>query len=402
MIRFLRWLFGYVKFEFYGGFAEGFINTCFEYGIGIFDIKRNKEGLIACCPAKKYKMLRKAARINGGTLKIIKKAGIVFKLVKFKGRWGLLMGATVFVIIINFLSGFVWDIQIVGNEKISSSEILSLLDENDFRPGAYWDNVNKPSIEAMLMASLDDCAWVSVNQKGSTAIVEINEARPKPDVVESKITNLRAKKDGIIVKAVTYEGWQAVKPGEAVTKGDLLISGIYEGETTKVTLFAHARGEVIAQVKEPINISVSRTQKKKAYTSEKEYKSICFFGIKIPLYIGKPATVKADTENEYSYIKLNGKQLPIGILTATVKNYEINEITLNDRELTQLAKEETDKCIKNQLSDGELIKDSTTVTLNEGNAVVAGNLIFLENIGEETEISVKKGKSSAQKNNNNG
>ena len=112
--------------------------------------------------------------------------------------------------------------------------------------------------------------------------------------------------------------------------------------------------------------------------------------------------VKVDTENEYSYIKLNGRQLPIGILTATVKSYEINEITLNDRELTQLAKEETDKYIKNQLSDGELIKNSTTVTLNEGNAVVAGNLMYLENIGEETEISVKKGKSSAQKNNNNG
>lgn len=398
MIRLLRWFLGYIEFEFVGGFAEGLINTCYEYGIGIFDIRRSNDIITACCPVNKYKMLHKAARINGGKIKSIRKKGIIFPLLKIKNRWGLMVGAVVFILIINALGGFVWDIRFEGNESISNEEIMTVLDENDFRVGTYWDSINKSSLEAMLMASLNQCAWVSINQEGCTAVIEIDEAKPKPEIVEDKITNLRAKKDGIIVSAVTYEGWPVVKAGEGVAKGDLLISGIYEGETTKVTLFAHARGEYIAQVTEKIDLTVNRQQKEKVYTGEKSYKSICFFGLTIPIYLGNYTSVNADIEKEYKYAELNDKTLPIGILTTTVKSYQVNEKILNDRELTRLAKKKIEAYINTQLKDYEVINDSSVITINEGNAKISGKIICLENIGEETEIPIKKSKNSNNKN----
>ena len=40
MIKFLRFFVGWVEFRFYGGFAEDFVNACYQSKINIHDLKR--------------------------------------------------------------------------------------------------------------------------------------------------------------------------------------------------------------------------------------------------------------------------------------------------------------------------------------------------------------------------
>lgn len=384
MVKLIRWFLGYVSFKFSSGFAEGFMNDCFEKHINVHDLKRNGSEIYGMCTAKTYKQLHRIAYKNGGVVEIIKKHGPVFPLLKIKNRWGLFVGALGFVIIINMLSGFVWNIEIVGNDVITDDEITAFLAENDFSVGVFWDSVDKDSLESLMMASFDDCAWVQINELGCTARVEINETVVKPEVADnSGITNLKAVKDGIIVKATVYNGWAVAKAGDGVAKGDLLISGVYESEITKTNVFAHASGEYIAQVKEPFSLTVSRQQSSKSYSEEKQYKIINFFGLNIPLYIGSSNLPDSDTDQSTDYIRLNGKELPIGITTKTVRPYTVTKTALSDSELTKLTQAEIKKKLETDFGDYEIQKQSIDISLNADEAVAKGTVTCLEDIGEE-------------------
>ena len=391
MISLLKWLLGYIAFTFEGGFSDGFINECYQSKYNIQNIKRNGAVLTAECPAELYPYLRQVARKNGGRLRIDKKRGIIFILAKIKTRWGLFFGAVVGIIFISFISGFVWNIDITGNSVLSETQLRGFLNDNGFYEGAYWREVDRDVIENLLLASFDDIAWAHINRDGTSARVEINESVIRPKTVKrKKYCNVKAKKSGVIVKATVYDGWGKVKKGDAVNKGDLLISGIYSGEK-KVNLFTHARGKYIAEVKEKFSLTVNRNQSYKRYISEERRQTLIFFNIQLPLYIGKTPK-NAETESEERRIVLNGKKLPVGIRESTIRVYKNEVKTLSDRELTQLINSETEKKIKSDFAPYQIIKKKIKTELGGGSATAKGYVLCLEDIGQEVRIKVKKTK----------
>lgn len=391
MIRFIRWLLGYVEFEFSKGFIDGFVNACYVQGINIYDVKRKGNTLSAKCSAKDYLLLHTIAHSNGGVVKIENKKGLLFPMLKLKGRWGLFAGALAFVLIINFLSGFVWNIEIVGNDIISDEQIMMFLEENDFYKGVYWNPAQADKLEGLIMASFEDCGWVHINRFGSNVRVEISESVAKPDVDDNTgVANLKAVKDGVIVQTNVKNGWQAAFVGDGVSKGDILVSGVYENKDKGVNLFAHASGEFIAQVNEPFSLSVSRCQKSKSYIYDKQYKAVSFFGMYLPLYFGRIDKLDCDVSTDVSYVMLNKNELPIGIIETHAKKYEVIENQLDDKALMELTNKKIDKKLEKEYANCQLISKDLSVSLNSDNAVVKGNVVLLENIGEEIMVYDKK------------
>ncbi len=389
MVRLLKWLLGYVSFKFINGFPQGFLNDCYSEKFNIQNVRIKDGALYAECPSGLYPHLRAVAKKNGGRLKIIKKHGLIFILSKIKNRWGIFVGAVVGIIFLSFISGFVWNIEIVGNSKLSEAELRSFAADYGFYEGAYWRSIDKGQVEDMLLASYEDIAWAHINRDGTSARLEINEGVLKPKTVKpKKYTNLKAKKDGIIVKTNVHSGWQVAKKGDAVTKGDLLISGVYTNEKGS-SQFARASGEYIARVKEKISVTVSRNQSRKKYLSEIKRKSLRFFFIEIPLYIGNTPKNSEITAEE-KMLELNEKKLPLGIVETTVRMYKNEVITLSDRELTELLNKETEKKIKEDFSDYEIIKRKIKTELKDDCAVSTGYLICHENIGKEVRLKIKR------------
>ena len=391
MYKLIRWLIGYVSFSFYSGFSEGFINDCYSKKLNIKNVTVKDGTLYAECPSLLYPYLRSTARKNGGRLRINEKHGALFSLSKIKNRWGIFVGIVLGIIFISYISGFVWNIEITGNKTLGEGELRSFLSDNGFTEGVRWRDADRDKIENLLLASFDKCAFAHINRNGTSATLEIDEAVEKPKTVNrKKYANLKAKKSGIIVKATVYDGWAVRNRGDAVTKGDLLISGIYSGEK-KVTLYTHARGEYIARVKEKFSLTVNRNQSYKKYLSEIERKSILFFGLKIPLYIGKtPKNAEVTTSN--SCLVLNGKELPLGIQKCKIKTYKNEVRTLSDRELNALCESEVKKELDTDFSDYKIIKTKLSTELLTSCAKVTGYVICHEDIGEEVRIRIKKNK----------
>ena len=388
MIKILRFFVGWVEFRFYGGFAEDFVNACYQSKINIHDLKRRGGEIYGACVASEYKKLHRAAYAVGGRVEITKKHGVIFELLKYKHRLGLAVGLVAFVAIINFLGGFVWNIETVGNNNITSDEIVSLLEKQDIKIGSRWDDIKLTTAENMIMAVFDDCSWVSINKIGCTARVEISEAVPKPKIDSRAITNLVATKDGVIVKETVYHGWQIAKVGDGVTKGDLLVSGVYPKEEARANVFAHGSGEFIARVNEKVDITVNRSQSTKNYTSTKNYCEIKFFGITIPLYLSSSDKPSADIYENASYIKLNGREIPVGINKKTVKSYTISTRNLSDKELNQMISSRLESKFKGDFADYEIVSKNISVQINADNAVARGTAVCLEDIGKEVEIKI--------------
>lgn len=384
MVKLFRWLCGYVVFSFSKGYVEGFINSCYEQGVAVRDIRREDRGLVGECSPRAYLRLHRIARRNGGVLSVVSKRGPLFYFLGLRNRPGLLVGGLCFVLIVSFFSGFVWNIDVVGNDEITDSQIISFLQENDFAVGTYWRSADKSQLENLIMASFDKCAWVHINRDGTTAVVEVNETVDSPSVVETgTITNLKATKDGVIVSATVYDGWQVAKVGDSVVQGDLLISGVYESEQGKRNVFSHARGEYIAQVSEDFELVVNRQQSVRKYEETKKYRTLCFFGARIPLYIGSSYRMNSDDTWDSKYITIHGRELPIGIMTKTVRPYTVTSKVLNDKELNSLAAEEIERQLERDYGDYEIVSKDIDVELAVNSAKASGKVLCLENIGKE-------------------
>lgn len=389
LIKFVNWFFGYVVFTFSGGFADGFINRCYNEKINIKDISAENGILTARCSINAYKRLHRIALKSGGKIKIIKKRGLPFILHPLRGRWGLFCGMLFFVLFVSFMGGFIWNITVIGNNTLETSKIVDYLAQNGFKTGVRWSETDKENLEFAVMADFDDVAWISINRLGCLAQVEIRETTPKPNIENNNtITNVTADKDGVIVKVTALGGWPAVKAGDAVTKGDLLISGVYEADeysNPQKNHFARAHGTVIAKTDYKITVNIPREQSEKVYTGEKEYKTLYFFGVKIPLSIKKE---EENTVSEYQkkYLVINDFRLPIGIYTEIRRSYTDTKRSVSDEELRSAAKEELAGREKEELSDCEIIGKTENEEITDSGIVYTAEYSLLEDIGSEHEI----------------
>lgn len=386
MISFIRWLLGYVKFSFKNGFTEGFINDCFNKNINLKDIAQNADGITAKTDIKTYFQLHRIALHHGGTIKVIKRKGLPFLLSPLKNRWGIFFGIIFCIFLISYMGGFIWNITVVGNDRVTDTKIVDYLAQNGFKTGVRWSSTDKENLEFGVMAEFEEVSWISINKLGSLALVEINETKDRPSVIDnSKITNVVAAEDGVITHITALGGWTAVKAGDAVSKGDLLISGINESEVDEQNHFAHAHGTVLANVNTSIELNISREQKKKNFYCEKQYKAFYFFGLKIPLYMKKDAG-DFDEVIEKSYLVYNDFRLPVGIETAKCSYYSVESKTLSDAELEELSKNELERVKNEKLKNAEIISENIDVQLENHVCRITGSYNLVKNIGQETEI----------------
>lgn len=385
-ISFFRFLLGYVKFSFTGGFADKFVNECFLRNINIKNIIYKENALYAEASIKSYRALHRIALKCGGTVKISKKCGLPFLLAPLKGRWGFFAGVLFFVLFISYMGGFVWNITVIGNNRLAEAKIVDYLAQNGFKTGCRWANVDKENLEFEILSDFDEVAWVSINKLGCLAQIEISESVPKPDIVDSgRITNVKASKDGVIVHVTALGGWPEVREGDAVAKGDLLISGVFESEVDKKNHFAHAHGEVLAQTNKEITINICREQSKKDFKNSQEYKSFYFFGLEIPLYLKKQKG-DAQISLEKSYLVLNSFRLPIGIFTEKCDYYIESKETLTDEALEALATGELENRKAEELKNCEILSENIELETDESTCTVRAQYSLLEDIAEEYEI----------------
>lgn len=319
MIWLFRWMFGYVRFIFTDGFAENFLTECFADGIELRNIKETENGFSAFCNVKTYKKLHRYAFKHGGRVKIIKKSGLPFVLLPLKNRVGFFVGMLAFVAVISFLSCFVWNVEIVGNDRISTTVIESYLENHNFKSGVMWSSVDRDLLCWDIMSEFEDISWVHINKSGTTARIEINETKP-------------ADTDG----------------DEEKLKG-------------------------INVMRKELQTVAYREQKDMTVRERKNYKRIKFFFADIPLYFDMQ---QGDISNQSeSYLTIKETVLPIGIIENEECFLSSTARVLSDDELLALAEKKLSYLEEKELDGYEIINKAQEHRLDDDKCVISAAYI---------------------------
>lgn len=385
----LGYILGYVNIEVEGYFIERFINICNSKKIFLWNMKRKHSTIIRLnIGIRDFKRIKEVAKKTKCRVKIQKKRGIPFILHKYKKRKIFAIFFILLIIAVIALSNFIWNIEVTGNNKISTEEIIKDLADDNFKVGTSKTNLNTKNIIDKIRLKRSDLAWMGIEIKGTNAVVKIVEADLKPDIIkEEEYCNIVATKDAMIVKINAQNGTAVVKEGDIVTKGTVLIQGWLEGQFTGIR-YVHANGEVQAKVWYSQKVSVPLKQSKKIKTGKEENKySVKINNFEINLPKGVPKFQNYDTIETSKKLKLfSDFYLPIEINQKTYQEYEEQEITYSIEEAKELGIAQADESLKEQIEGKQVTNKKINTEQTGANIEVEVIYEVLESIGTKEKI----------------
>ncbi len=309
MLFLYRFFCGVLDIEFSGIYPEKILNLCAKNKISIWSAKF-KNGKICCkITVRDFLKLPNILKNSGIRTHIKKKNGFPFFFKKYEKRFGVFSGLLIFFAFLYIMSGYVWVIDVVGNTRTETKDILKVCEEIGIKPGTKIKSISQKNAAQQMLLKLDTLAWGSINIEGCYLTVNVTEIKEKED--NSTPSNLLACADGIITHIDLKSGNCLVKVGDIVKKGDLLVSGIIEREDE--TRFVRSTGTITAKTETLITLEEPLKYTASYPTGKTKKKSVMeFFGINIPLYLGGESG-EYETEKTEKQLKLFGKNIPIKI-----------------------------------------------------------------------------------------
>lgn len=347
ILRLYRWLSGYVIFKTKGGFPERFLNLCVLRNITVWGVRIKDGSLRGKMLCRDYKRIRKIAKMSEAKPKIHKKRGLKFVFRRYSHRYGLALGAVLGILLICMLSNCIWNINISGNSRVDSKIIMAQLKKIGVYEGVRAKNIDTELSRQQLLIAMPQLSWCAVNIDGCFATVDVRETQEKkPEEKTSYPANIIAGRTGTIISIKAYYGVPAVKVGQAVAKGDLLISGTVEDKNGGI-VYSEARAQIMAQTVRTISEFVPFEQTGYENISKPfSRKIVTFFGISVPLFFGSVEKPYSVSRSQYIPC-VNGKRLPIRVDKAEFVRQREYKYTLTEKQAIEKAQKTVDeKCQK--------------------------------------------------------
>ncbi len=310
-----------------------------------------------------------------------------------KKRPAAVIGAVIFFAWLFYSSHIVWDIRIEGNSKTSDSEIISLLDELGFGIGTNFSKVDFNDLHAKYSAAQHDIAWLSVYMNGTVAEIQVRELWKDEREKHGKNTyaNVVADCDGVVKEINVFEGQAAVKRGDTVRCGQVLISGVVEKKDGGYRC-EYAAGEVICETAEPIHVEVNTECEEKSYTGREKIKeSIKFFKKTVNLFknYGIEYT-KYDKINKVEQLcPLGLCKIPVWVEKNVYKEFEYEKTVITAKEAADRAMALLSEKVKEASRSGELVSKTTDKYFTDGLYNIDCLLYITKDIGITKEFTAE-------------
>lgn len=380
---------GYLQIEIEGFYIERFFNACTKKGIHLFGTKRkNNTSIITYIPISDFREIRSIAKKTKCSVKIKRKKGLPFIMKKYKSRKVFIFLFFILILSIFTLSNFVWNIEIEGNNLISSEEILEELNKNGIKLGELKYKIDTLQVIEKMRLNDERLSWIGIKIDGTNVKVNVVEAVAKPNILdENEYCDIVAAKDGIITKINVTNGTALVKEGDVVEKGRKLIGGWMEGKYTGVR-YMHASGDIEAKVWYIREKTENLIQQEKVNTNAEENKYAITLNKKtINFYKTISKFEKYDTMETKNKIKiLNNFYLPIEF--KKIKNYEYRyeQKQYTVEQLQEKIIQELEEQMKNDIENKQIVNRNIIAEPAETELKVKLIYEVIEKIGVEQKL----------------
>ena len=377
-------------------FAEGesaldLINLCMKYHLPYGKTRQSEGGVIFIFRLGRLKTLKAICARDGVEISVQKIGGLPIWLYERKHRYGLMAGVIAALFLVIFMQNFIWRIDVVGNESITTEQILDMLDDYGLFEGSYIPGLNTDKIQNRVLIDSDKISWISVNINGNIASVEVREiSGATQDTHIDSPANLVASKAGQIVQVQLLAGDVVVAGGDFVEEGDLLVSGIFDSKTEGYRV-TRAEGKVYAQTSEEFYIKVPYEYEKKVYTGNEycdEYLNFFNFSIKISKNSGKTYALYDKISIVDSYSFFDGGRLPMSKTTQKYLEYETQIATHTQAEAQELAYFELSQRLSQLSSDAILVRKVIMPEMHDDFFALRCVIVCIEDIAKTVEFDV--------------
>lgn len=345
---------------------------------------------------KDYSRICEIVRKRGDKLETLHRNGSYYTLKKLAKRPVLIVFMSFWIFLVMFLPSRILFFQVEGNKNVSDYEILNAAQECGVYFGAARRYVKSEKVKNALLSQVQQLKWVGVNTKGCVATISVKEsAIPERNNDQQNFGNMVATVDGVITDITITSGNPVCKVGQAVRKGQVLVSGY-----TDCGLYVKAdeiKGEVYGVTRRNVSASVIHPSVLRgAIISENTNYSIQFGKKNIKF---KKSSGILDTGCVKMYDKIDivlpgGFCLPISIIKETEILYGTHKDIKNADLKLGWADEAIQKLCLNEMIAGEIITCKIDKTEKDTGYIYAGYYICEEMIGRvhTEELFVSNGK----------
>ena len=312
---------------------DKFINKCIINKIYLSNINYiNKDKLTCNINILDYKKIKKLNYYS--KIKIINYTGIYKYKELIKNNIFKIIIIILSFILMDILTSYIVDIEIVHSSKSIRNLIAKELDNNNIKKYnfSYSFNELEKIKQNILNNNKDKLEWISITKDGMKYIVRCEERKIKDITEDVGYRNIIASKDAYITKIISTKGENLVRSGEYVKKGDILISG-------KIKLYEEVKGDTLAtgsvygNVWYNVSLEIPREENKKEYTGKERYN----------LNINDKIFLK----NKYKYFTQDNIR-EIKILGLKIKIYKEKEYSYKKHILSE---EEIENIVNNKIKE---------------------------------------------------
>ena len=374
------WMIGYYEFRLFSPLKAS--NRYLKGRLSLFGFHREKDcaiGYALSFRCRRVKREIEAAKLSAERSRI-QGLPAVFRRNCF--RVGALVGIG-FGIFLSVLSGqYIWQIDVVGNERLRDEEILRLLQNEGVYEGAYHKSIDALAVANRILAKTDTLAFLGVNIVGNRVEAVVMEHHEKDLPRDEDLpSNIVAAKNGVVVSVLLEGGVTKLKAGDTVSKGELLISGVnlLHSETYH---YQRAKGQVLARTLNEISLSAPRYRYEKEYTGRIfEEKELIFFtkSKKLSKECGNLPTTCDRIETRERVMLFGRIPLPLWLITVSYREFTLDEILLDEQEAIRVARQK----ILKSLSSKPLVSYKEDVTLGEDSVTLSVIYQCIEDIALE-------------------
>ena len=383
-----NYLGGKITVSIIGAYCERYINGLFDERIPLSDIRNEKGVIYAQARRKDYLKIAKLSRKYGARVRVVRKKGLFFRILKYRKRVGLILGTALAALMILILRQFVWHIDIHDNYILTDDYILRELEENGLTAGTLSSKADVTGIERRLMRNDDNIQWINIEINGSRADVYINESGEEAaeEIAVNVPCNVIAGRDGVIVESEVYSGNLLYENGSGVIKGGIIVSGVVSSGNGGLIL-AHADAKIIAEYTDKASFSMDRLSLEKVPGSEVyEHDQLMLLGFVFPLD-SPPADTSDMICTEYTQgFTFCGIELPFKIRHEKYIKQKSVTVEYKTEDIYASLDKQLELYIENMFGDQELIDVKKSYESYDGGIRLDAEIKLRGNIAKQQVI----------------
>ncbi len=390
MNRLLLWILGYMRISISGASPEWCLNKLHEEGISFWNMEQVDEFtvLISVFCSQKETVLRLAERTmcNAECIGIY---GMPYVLRGVKKRPILVIGTIMILLTTTLLPNYVWFYSVEGNSTVPAEEILRAAQEAGVRFGTRGKEIVPQTVKNRVLGQIPKLSWLTVTQSGGCAKIVVRERVEMPTMIDRReVREMVAIRDGVVDEITVLDGSAAVTLGQAVIKGETLISGFVDLEY-KIRATS-ADGEVFARTSYEISSATPAKIQKKTYTGKAETSFYLILGnnrIKISPGSGISSYKCDKMTKEYPLTLPGGWTFPVRLVKEVSREYVCTEETVAPALGDSLLQNSTLTRISKTMLAGQVLEDDLVCREEDGLYRLSGTVYCREMIGKFTKVN---------------